>query len=300
MIGSRPQRTIANPAEVTGPGLITGRPIRLRFKPAPIDHGIRFIRTDRPGRTPIPARASAVTDTRRRTTIGTTADGVTLVEHVLAALAGMRVDNCVVELDGPEPPGLDGSAGAFARALAHSAIVRQPARRPVVSLTTPMTACAGGATITVHPATDDLLRISYVLDYGPTAVIPRQSVSFDLTPEVFLRDLADCRTFLLESETAALKAQGIGLHLTPADVLVFGGRGVIDNHLRFADEPARHKVLDLVGDLALSGYDLVGHIVAYRSGHQLNVDLARRVEQQPAPAVRSRSERSRSWAIRAA
>jgi UDP-3-O-acyl N-acetylglucosamine deacetylase len=299
MMSTRHQRTIANPAVVSGKGLITGSNIRLRFKPAPADFGIHFLRTDKPKSPLIPARASSVSDTRRRTTLGTPEHGVTLVEHVLAALAGMRVDNCLVELDGPEPPGLDGSAGDFARALAGAIVVTQPSRKSVVSLSTAMTACHGGATITIHPAADEGLRISYVLDYGATAVIPRQSVSFDLTPEVFLRDLCDCRTFLLESETAALKAQGVGHHLTTSDILVFGPRGVIDNSLRFADEPARHKVLDLVGDLALSGWDLSGHIVAYRSGHQLNVELAKRVEGQadplgpPPPPADSRSERRR-------
>ena len=119
------------------------------------------------------------------------------------------------------------------------------------------------------------LTVSYVLDYGRGGPIPRQAVSVDLTPESFTRELAGCRTFLLEEEAVVLRAQGIGPHLTAADVLVFGRFGVTGNRLRFADEPARHKVLDLVGDLALTGADLAGHIVAYRSGHALNVELAK-------------------------
>lgn len=218
-----------------------------------------------------------VSDTNRRTTIGRGENSVTLVEHVLAALAGMRVDNCLIEIDGPEAPGLDGSAGEFVRAIAHAGIVTQPSRCPMVSVTSPMTVCSRGATITIHPATDETLRLSYVLDYGLMAAIPRQSVSFDLTPELFAREIADNRTFLLESEADELRAQGIGKNLTWKDVLVFGSRGVIDNTLRHADEPARHKVLDLIGDLFLSGCDLAGHVVAYRSGHQLNVELASRL-----------------------
>ena len=273
----RYQRTLANSAEIAGIGFITGSPVRVRLRPAPADTGVSFVRTDRKGSPTIPARATVVSDTRRRTTIGSGDDSVTLVEHLLAALAGMRVDNCLIEIDGPEAPGLDGSSGGFARAIGHAGVVTQPSRRPIVSVTSPMTVCERGATITVHPASDETLRISYVLDYGLTAAIPRQSVSFDMTPELFQREIADNRTFLLESEAVELRNQGIGKNMTWADVLVFGPRGVIDNTLRHADEPARHKVLDLIGDLFLSGLDLAGHIVAYRSGHQLNVELAKRL-----------------------
>jgi UDP-3-O-[3-hydroxymyristoyl] N-acetylglucosamine deacetylase len=133
----------------------------------------------------------------------------------------------------------------------------------------------GGATIALHPADGPTLRVSYLLDYGLVGPIPRQAFTLDATPEAFTREVAGCRTFLLEEEAVALRAQGVGRHLTPQDVLVFGPRGPIDNRLRYADEPARHKVLDLVGDLALCGFDLAGHVVAYRSGHALNVELAK-------------------------
>ena len=294
------QRTLANPAEVEGIGFITGTPVRVRLRPAPADTGVTFVRTDRKGSAPIPARAAMVSDTNRRTTIGRGEDSVTLVEHLLAALAGMRVDNCLIEISGPEAPGLDGSAGGFTRAIAHAGIVSQPTRRSVISVTSPTTVCERGATITVHPATDETLRISYVLDYGLMAAIPRQSVSFDLTPELFAREIADNRTFLLESEADELRSQGIGKNLTWKDVLVFGSQGVIDNTLRHADEPARHKVLDLIGDLSLSGCDLAGHVVAYRSGHQLNVELASRLAESWERASKqdddgaNREERSKS------
>jgi UDP-3-O-acyl N-acetylglucosamine deacetylase len=281
------QRTLANPADISGIGFISGNAVRVRLKPAPADTGIAFVRTDRKSSTPIPAKAAVVTDTARRTTLGTGDNSVTLVEHLLGALAGMRVDNCLIEIEGPEPPGLDGSAGGFVRAIAGAGVVTQPARRAVLTVTSPMTVCDRGATITVHPATDETFRISYVLDYGSTAAIPRQSVSFDITPDTFSRELSECRTFLLESEAEMLRSQGIGKHVTPSHVLVFGPRGAIGNVLRHADEPARHKVLDLIGDLSLSGCDLAGHFVAYRSGHQLNVDLAGRLA-----AERERSSKS--------
>lgn len=277
VIGSRNQRTLAAPVEIPGVGLITGTPVRVRLRPAPADTGVVFRRTDLPGTPSVPARASHVTDTRRRTTIGPAESGVTLAEHLLSALAGLRVDNCVVELDGPEPPGLDGSAGGFVAAITAAGTVLQPAPRPVWAPDRPVTASAGGATITLHPADGPGLQVSYILDYGPECPIPRQTYTLDVRPENVVREVANCRTFLTEPEARALWAQGVGTHLTGADVLVFGPRGPIDNRLRFADEPARHKVLDLLGDLALCGFDLAGHVVAYRSGHALNVELARRL-----------------------
>jgi UDP-3-O-acyl N-acetylglucosamine deacetylase len=234
-----------------------------------------FLRTDLLGLpTAVPARTTAVTDTRRRTTLGPAATGVTLVEHVLAALAGLRIDNCLVELDGPEPPGLDGSAWGFVQALTAAGVVTQQCPRTIVSVTEPLIIAREGATIAIYPADEPGLRISYILDYGPIAPIPRQAFTLQVTAETFTREVAGARTFLLEHEAVTLKAQGVGPHLTAKELIVFGPRGPIDNALRYGDEPARHKVLDILGDLALCGFDLAGHVVAYRSGHALNVELA--------------------------
>jgi UDP-3-O-acyl-N-acetylglucosamine deacetylase len=183
----------------------------------------------------------------------------------------------VIELDGPEPPGLDGSAAGYVAAVARAGAALQHARRPVWGASAPVVVSAGGATIGLHPAEGTGLRVSYLLDYGAFGPIPRQTFTLDARPEEFARGVAGCRTFVTAAEAEGLRAQGIGRHLTAADLLVFGERGPIDNRLRFADEPARHKVLDLIGDLALCGFDLAGHVVAYRSGHALNVELARRL-----------------------
>jgi UDP-3-O-acyl-N-acetylglucosamine deacetylase len=128
-----------------------------------------------------------------------------------------------------------------------------------------------------------------LLDYGPFAPIAPQRFSLRLSPATFLQEVASCRTFLTVTEAQQLREQGIGTHLRPADILVFGPRGPLDNRLRYADEPARHKILDLIGDLALFGEDLAGHIVAYRSGHTLNVELARRLWQGLGKNGRARS-----------
>ena len=275
VVGYRYQRTLAAPAEVSGVGFVGGGRVRAVFRPAPPDTGVVFRRSDRPGSPPVPARVAEVSGTRRRTTLGNPSAGVTLVEHLLAALAGLRIDNCLVDLDGPEPPGLDGSAAGFVAALSAAGETLQPARRAVRAAARPVVVSAGGATLALHPADRPGLRVSYALDYGPHAPIPRQAYTADITPGIVAAEVAPCRTFLTEPEADALRAQGVGRHLTHADLLVFGPRGPVGNRLRFADEPARHKVLDLIGDLALCGFDLAGHLVAYRSGHALNAELAR-------------------------
>jgi UDP-3-O-acyl N-acetylglucosamine deacetylase len=289
VIGHRHQRTLAAPAEVTGAGFVAGKRVTARFLPAAAGTGLAFRRTDLPGAPLIPASAAAVTGTDRRTTLGPPAAAVTLVEHALAALAGLRIDNCVVELDGPEPPGLDGSAVGFVAALAAAGATLQTATRPIWAVTEPRFASANGATVALHPTDQPGLMLSYRLDYGPAGPIPPQAHTLELTPENFVREVASCRTFLTEPEAHALRGQGIGRHLTPADVLVFGRAGPVGNRLRFADEPARHKVLDLVGDLALCGFDLAGHVVAYRSGHALNARLAADLESSSRQVLKSSS-----------
>jgi len=278
VIGYRHQRTLAAPTEIEGVGFITGVRVRVRLHPAAVNTGLVFCRTDTTSASRILAHTNFVTGTQRRTTLGPPACNVTLVEHLLATLAGLRVDNCAIEINGPEPPGLDGSANGYVDAVMDVGIVEQPGRRPIWSVPAPITVAVAGATISLHPATETTnLRISYLLDYGAIGPIPRQSWTLDVRPDAFVREVAGCRTFVTDLEAEALRAQGVGKHLTPADLLVFGSRGVIDNHLRFANEPARHKILDLIGDLALCGFDVAGHVVAYRSGHALNVELARRL-----------------------
>jgi len=278
--GYRPQRTLARSAEVVGVGFLTGAEVRLRFLPAPPSSGVVFARTDLRPQVGLPAHVDHVTGTARRTTLGRPPGEVGLVEHVLAALAGLRIDNCRVELDAPEPPGLDGSARGFVEALLAAGLETQPGRRPVWSVAAPVRVEHGSATLTLHPAEADELRLSYFLDYGPFTPPGRQTHTQEITPGSFASDLAGCRTFLLQAEAEELRRQGLGKRTTAADLLVFGPHGPIDNRLRYANEPARHKVLDLVGDLALLGADLRGHVVACRSGHPLNVELVRALQRR--------------------
>jgi UDP-3-O-acyl N-acetylglucosamine deacetylase len=281
----RYQRTLARPAETRGIGFLTGADVCLRFRPAPPSTGVVFLRIDHQPNVAIPARIDRVTGTQRRTTLGQPPGQVMLVEHVMAALAGLRIDNCFVEVDADEPPGLDGSARSFVEALRDAGTVLQASRRAVWTVTESVVVSSGNATLALHPMAERALKVSYLLDYGIGSPIDRQSHTEVVTPESFITELAGARTFLLESEALELRQQGIGLRATTSDLLVIGANGPINNRLRHANELARHKVLDIIGDLSLLGHDLCGHVVAYRSGHPLNIELVRQLTRRLAERV---------------
>ncbi len=271
----RSERTIAAEAGVRGVGFLTGPDVRVRFLPAGPGEGVTFVRADLPGRPSVPAHVRHSVPRQRRTSLQRGEAVVEMVEHVMAALAGLRVDNCVVELDAQEAPGLDGSSLAYAEALAAVGTVEQPRLREVHVIDRPFTVRQEGATLTAHPGESDRLVLSYNLDYGPSSPIVSQSRFYSASPESFRGELASSRTFLLEAEARALRASGIGARTTEADLLIFGPDGPINNALRHPDECVRHKILDMLGDLALLGKDLVGHVVAHRSGHMLNAEMVR-------------------------
>lgn len=279
-IHDRWQQTIGEPAEVQGIGYVTGKNVRLRFRPAPANTGVVFVRTDLGPQACIPAHVKNVTGTARRTTLGNQPIQVGLVEHVLASLSGLRIDNCYVELDAPEPPGLDGSANAFVQALNRAGTVMQSDRRAVWTVTEPAIYQTKEATIALHPTEKPELRVSYLLDYGYESPIPWQMSTQTITPGEFASQIAPCRTFVTDAEAIALRNQGLGSRTKVTDLLVFGRLGPIENKVRFGNEPARHKILDILGDLSLIGCDLRGHIVAYHSGHPHNVELVRLLSSQ--------------------
>lgn len=283
----RSQRTIVHPAELSGVGFFTGADVRVRFLPANEDAGIAFLRTDVSGAEPIPALIEYTVPRFRRTAIERRGVSVELIEHVMAALAGLRIDNCLVEINAPEPPGLDGSCLAFAEALWDAGIVEQssPRQTLIVPAEGIVRSDHGADEIVARPTATGGLTVGYQLDYGDDSFIPPQSYAVTLTPETFLREVAFARTFILESEVKYLQSQGYGLRTTARDLLIFGPRGVIDNSLRAADECARHKVLDCIGDLALIGCDVVGEVRAFRSGHRLNAELVRHLKQIDNQAV---------------
>ena len=279
---SRRQRTITREAEIGGRGLFTSHPVHLRFKPASPNMGLVFTRVDLSPPVKISATIQSVAKRFKRTSLANGEVAVETAEHLLAALAGLQVDNLHVELDGPELPTCDGSAADYVRLLTQAGIVEQDAERPILKIVEPVTVQEGDAVIAALPGSEDELTITYHLDYGSDGIIPPQMCHLRLSPEVFAEELAASRTFILESEVEDLRRRGYGPSATYEDVLVFGPGGPIGNTLRFPDEPVRHKMLDLIGDLFLLNRDVRGRIVATKSGHTLNHRLIRRLQDQGA------------------
>ncbi len=276
---SRAQRTLAGSAEVRGAGYFHGADVTLTFRPAKADTGVVFQRMDLPDRPTIPARIENVVPSPRRTTIRKGQASVEMIEHVMAALAGLRVDNCLVEIDAGECPGCDGSSRAFVDAIEGAGVVELDRQRLCLVVEQSIKVQEGDAQLAVHPGPPGRTSISYHLDYGKGSPIRAQSFAVDTDPESFRDQIADSRTFVLESEAQALRAAGLGNRLTPADILIFGAQGVIGNSLRHPEECARHKILDLVGDLALLGMDLQGSVIAHRSGHQTTAALVKKLRE---------------------
>lgn len=277
LTAKRSQRTLAKKAGLSGVSFLSGLDVSLRFTPGEPDTGVVFVRTDLGDGVDVPATISHVVSRQRRTAIERDGATIEMVEHIMAALLGLRIDNCRVEINGPETPGCDGSSQAFVEALQFAGTVEQAAHRQAMVIEKPVTVREGRATLTAHPGETKELVVTYTLDYGPQTAIGRQSLFMEVTPDSFVTELGPSRTFLLEAEAETLRQSGIGARTTTSDLLIFGPDGPIGNALRYPDECVRHKMLDLVGDLALFGHDLVGHVVAHRSGHSLNAELVRKL-----------------------
>ena len=280
----RRQRTIEREAELEGRGLFTGMPVRLRLKPAPAGTGLVFHRVDLGPEAKVAVTIQAVARRFQRTAFSSGDITVETAEHLLAALEGLQIDNLLVELDSPELPGCDGSAADYVRLLRQAGTIEQEAERPILAILEPVTVQATGSVIAALPGPEDELTITYHLDYGDGSVIQPQVFHIQLNPDTFVAELAASRTFILEQDVEHLRQRGYGAEATYDDLLVFGAEGPINNTLRFPDEPARHKILDLVGDLFLMNCDVRGRIVAMQSGHTLNHRLIRRLLQQAAGA----------------
>ncbi len=262
----------------------------MRFCPAQTNTGIVFVRTDLPK----PARISATVanlakNQHRRTSLRDGTVTIDTVEHILAAVHGLAIDNVCIELNADEVPGTDCSAKPFAEALLAAGTEEQPAERRTFVIDTPIAVSQGDAMLAALPGEPDYLDILYDLDYSPVKSIGRQVLGFRLYADDFLTQIAPARTFLLQAEAEEFRARGWGKHLTARDILVMAPDGPVDNQLRFVDEHVRHKIADLVGDLALLGRSVRGRIVAYKSGHELNHQLVRKLAEQVATRERSKA-----------
>lgn len=270
------QRTIAREASLKGRGLFSGEEATITFKPAPVGHGIVFVRTDLARPVRIPALVQHVTRRSRRTAIRNGADSVETIEHVMAALHGLSIDNCEVEISGSECPGVDGSSLPYVDLLGEAGVTEQPAERQVLRVSAPIEVRDAGATLIASPPVGEEFQIFYDLDYGTIEPIRRQLFAYSLGDD-FSKSIAPARTFCLRKEAEMAQARGLHTHLKPGDMLVLDTTGPIGTELRFPDECVRHKVLDLIGDLYLLGCTIQGKIVASKSGHPLNHALARKL-----------------------
>lgn len=276
----RPQKTLACEATYSGIGFVSGADATLRFFPAPPNAGVSFVRSDLPGKPAIPADFMNLLHNDRRTALGSGTAVVEMTEHVLAALMGLDIDNCVIEIDASETPAADGSALPFLEVLeCAGSVIQEEVTKPIV-IREPVRIEDGAASIEIRPSSHAGLRITYEINYANPG-IGRQEVTFDVTSETFRHQIAAARTFVLADEVEILRSIGIGVRHTAKDLLVYAADGsVIDNTLRFPDECARHKLLDVIGDLALLGRPLQGEVIARRSGHRHNVALARKIREQ--------------------
>lgn len=271
-----PQKTIAREVSLRGRGLFTGEDSTVIFKPAPPGHGTVFVRGDLQRPVRIPALVQHITRRARRSTLRNGPDAIETIEHCLAALHGLGIDNVQIDIVGGELPGLDGSCLPFVEALQKAGIVEQTVEKQILRISEPVEVTDGASTLVASPPAGDEFQIIYDLDYGPDTPIGHQLFSYTLGAD-FPTAIAPARTFVLRQEAEQLRQRGLGLHLQPGDVLVLDRDGPLDTTYRFPDECVRHKVLDLIGDLHLLGCGIRGKILACKSGHSLNHALVRRL-----------------------
>lgn len=265
------QRTLARPVEYEGVGVHSGERVRARLCPARADEGLRFVRVDLDDAPEIPVSVDNVVaeSLLRQTTLaapGRPEARVATVEHILATLAGMGVDNCRVEIDGPEAPLRDGSAAELAEAVAEAGVVEVDAERAVARLENAVAFQDGDVEMSAMPS--EHLRLTFILDY-PDTMIGQQTLSLVVTPKVFQNEIAPARTFCLRHEIEFLRSKGLIKGGSLDMALVVDGDELMneDKTLRFEDEFVRHKILDLLGDLTLLGRPLRAHVIAVKSGH---------------------------------
>lgn len=270
---SRSQQTVRRPVVVTGRGYWSGRLNRVEILPAPASAGIVFVRDDLVPSVTVAATLASRIEATARTNLEVGGARVEMVEHLLSALAALGVDCCRVSLTAEELPRLDGSALEFVEAIDAAGI--EPLGCPVDPIVVRSRVRVGDSETWIEalPPRFPGLSIDYALDYG-AGPIGRQAFALEVTPASYRRELAAARTFITTAEAERLRSAGLGLDVSPRDLVVFGPDGPVDNPLRWPDECVRHKVLDLVGDLALAGRPIHAHVRASRSGHRLNAALA--------------------------
>ena len=269
MANADSQQTIQNDVTITGKGLMLGEPVTLTLKPASVDSGIVFRRIDMADAPEVKVCPENWADVLPRCTSLRSGDTtVSSVEHLLSALGGLGVDNVMVELDAPELPALDGSASAYIESIQSVGLASQDAQRSYIEVTEPFALSSGDRQLVLLPA--DALEVTFVYAHPQT---DPQVLTFKVTPESYISEIALARTFCFEDEIEALQALGIGKGASYDNVLVINPAGEPSTPLRFEDEFVRHKILDLIGDLYLAGRLPKAHVVAMRTGHAFHAEF---------------------------
>jgi len=290
-----PQRTLKHPIRCSGIGLHSGHKVELSLKPAPENTGVTFHRMIDGECVEIPARAEYVTDTRMCTTLGKNRVCIATVEHLLSAMAGLGIDNAIVEVDGPEVPIMDGSSAPFVFLIQCAGIQEQTAPKKVLRILKKVSMEEGDKRCSLYPAAG--FKVSYLLDYDHPLLRSRKA-SVDFSSQAYTREVARARTFGFLHEIEALQKAGLALGGSLENAIVLDAfRVVNEGGLRYEDECVRHKILDTVGDLALAGYPVVGAFEGERTGHDMNHRL---VKALLADASAWRVEELRADAIAAA
>ncbi len=267
------QRTLRRSIPCAGIGLHSGRKVKLTLKPAVADHGVRFSRSDLGG-LEIAATVTNLASIHYATGLAREQGSVETVEHLLAALSSLSVDNVTVELDSPEVPIMDGSAAPFVYLIHEAGMKRLAAPRRYLKVLRPISLSQGDKRIAVYPS--DHFKVTYSISFDHP-MLRHQSRTVRLTEETFVEDIAPARTFGFLKEVETLRQRGLALGGSLENAIVLNETGVLNNALRFDDEFVRHKILDVVGDLALVGHPIVGHVVAHRGGHALHTAFAARI-----------------------
>jgi len=270
------RRTLRREVACTGIGLHSVRPVRLRLRPAPAEHGIRFLRTDIG--VEIPASLAHIGAQDHATTLQKDGVSIGTVEHLLAALLGLGVDDALVEVDGPEVPVLDGSAAPFVILLHEAGLRPLAAPRLHLKVRRPVEVVHGTKTARLVPAEHFEIRYSIGFDHP---LLRHQAFTVRLTPRTFTDQVAPARTFGFLREVELLRKNGLALGGSLENAVVIGETGVLNNKLRFEDEFVRHKVLDAVGDLALLGHPVLGRLEATKAGHALHAAVAQKLVATP-------------------
>jgi UDP-3-O-[3-hydroxymyristoyl] N-acetylglucosamine deacetylase/3-hydroxyacyl-[acyl-carrier-protein] dehydratase len=272
----RNERTIRRAVDMTGVALHSGATVRLRLEPAAAGEGIVFQRTDLESAPDIAARPEQLSTSQRRTVLRQGEAEIGMVEHLLAACQGMRVDNLIARVDGPEMPGADGSSGPYVELLKRAGITEQKRPRKVLEVDEPLFFREGDTEIVVLPPAGDGLRVRYLPDYP--AGVDASPVTFDLATGDFAAEIAPARTFVVAADIEKILAAGLGKGATAENTVVLGAASA--PVMRLEREPTRHKILDLIGDLALLGADLHADVIATRSGHGLNQTCVRALRER--------------------